>query len=430
MKRIKKLWLYTALALTAGIAGCNLFNPTESVNINSDDVEALTYEGYIYFRKAEYTQARVYFEKALAVDSTASEAWYGLAKSVLNQQKLNVFEMLKYANSKNGQSGFMNMDDSTAEHYKNGIDSVMKVLTPFIDRDSTDRTDKKVTFKTISASYTVLHLTKAALILRNSSKDLTKMFNVSTNPPSIDIDWSSMKEMGETAVELFGTLGDIGQAVAADPSIATEVLRSYVPEAALLSDSGLTVATETMASYLITASDAVEKSSDGILNYTSMGDMMDNDGDGCIDEEIADGYDNDGDGLVDEDMRNNKLLVLETDLLKHKFGQVQSVNSNEFYDELDIDMNGQKADEPERTFNIENSNDRDLVGDHRFVAFSAEGFWHYSVELTLTDLKNLVKQDTDVNNIKYDLAWRKTNIGGCWAGYTEETFLKWFEGRD
>ena len=30
--------------------------------------------------------------------------------------------------------------------------------------------------------------------------------------------------------------------------------------------------------------------------YTSMGDMIDIDGDGCIDEEIADNRDNDGDG--------------------------------------------------------------------------------------------------------------------------------------
>ena len=115
MKRMKKLCLYAAIALSAGFVGCNLFNPTESANIDSDDTDALTYEGYIHFRNAEYTLARTFFERTLAVDSTISDAWYGLAKSVLNQQKLNVFEMLKYANSKDNKSNFIlsNIDANT-----------------------------------------------------------------------------------------------------------------------------------------------------------------------------------------------------------------------------------------------------------------------------------------------------------------------------
>ena len=429
MKRMKKLWLCTALALAAGFAGCNLFNPTESVNIDSDDVDALTYEGYIHFRNAEYTVARTYFEKVLSVDSSVSDAWYGLAKCVLNQQKLNVFEMLKYANSKDGQSAFMNMDDSTANHYKSAIDSVMKILDPFIERDTTGRTDGKVTFKTISASYTVLHLTKAAILLRNSANDLSKMFNVTTNPPSIDIDWGTMKDMGETAVEMFGTLGDIGKAVAADPSIATEVLRSYVPEAELLSDSGLTLATEAMANYMITASEAVTSNEDAILAFTSIGDMIDRDGDGCIDEEITDGFDNDGDGLVDEDMRSNKAIVYETDILHHKMGQVASIKTADGYENVDIDGNGVNNDDYERTFALANSNDRDALDDHRIAAFVENFTWSNSGDVLKTYM-DMAAKDTDVNNIQYDLTWRKTNIGGCWNNYDEARFLKWFEGRD
>ena len=426
MKRIKKLCLYAALALSVGIVGCNLFNPTESANIQSDDTDALTYEGYIHFRNAEYSIARIYFERTLAIDSTKSEAWYGLAKSVLNQQKLNVFEMLKYANNKDGQSAFMSMDDSTAEHYKSAIDSVMKVLDPFIERDTTGHTDGKVTFKTISASYTVLHLTKAAILLRDNARDLTKLFSVSGD--NISLDWGALKDFGEEAVELFDTFGEIGKAIKADPSIATEVIRSYVPGSDYITDKGIVDATVAMADLMITASDAVEENEDGILAFTSVGDMVDRDGDGCIDEEIFDGFDNDGDGLVDEDMRSNKAIVLETDVRHHKVGQIASIKAAEGYEILDIDGNGIPNDEPERTFLIPNSNDRDASGDERILAF-VNLVWYPDPVVRKSNMDAAAK-DTDPNNIRLNLQWRKENIGGCWNNYTEETFLKWFEGRD
>ena len=430
MKRIKKLCLYAAIALSAGFVGCNLFNPTESVNIDSDDTDALTYEGYIHFRNSEYSIARVYFERTLAVDSTISEAWYGLAKCILNQQKLNVFELLKYANNKDGQNALANMDSVTANHYIAAIDSVMLVLDPFIQRDTTGRTDGKVTYKTISASYTVLHLTKAALLFNKSRQNLTQMFQVTTDPLSINIDWSSLKELGESSVEMFETIGDIGQAIKADPSIAADVIRAYVPEAdAFVKDSLLTLAAESMADYMINASDAVTENEDAILTYTSVGDRMDSDGDGCIDEEILDYHDNDGDGLVDEDMRDNKLIVLETDITKHKLGQVKSINTNEFYDLVDIDGNGIPGEIYERTFYInDNSNSRDAAQDYRIVTF-VNLTWYFDLDARKVNMDK-AKKDTNPNNIQYDLKWRQDNIGGCWNNYTEETFLKWFEGRN
>ena len=418
MKRFKKFWLCASAVLALGIAGCNLFNPAENEHIADDDVEALTYEGYIHFRNAEYSIAKEYFERALKADSSVSEAWYGLAKSVLNQQGLNVFEMLKYANSQDGASAFLDMDDSTANHYTKAIDAVMDVLNPFIDRDTTGKNDGKVTFKTISTSYTVLHLTKAAIMVRNNINDITGLFSYSDG--AIDIDWSSLKDLGESSVELFESLGDIGHAIQADPSIATEVIKTYVPEAALLSDSGLTLATEAMATYMVTASEAVTSNENAILAYTSIGDMMDGDGDGCIDEEIADNFDNDGDGLVDEDMRQNQAMIPETNFLQHRFGQIQAVKVADGYEKIDIDMNGEPADDGEITFVIEGSNDRDEQGNHLFVAFSVN-FGFAESGATLEENMDKAKKDTDVDNIKYDLDWRKANIGGCWVNYDEDS---------
>ena len=76
-----KLLICFLCALILGIAGCNLFNPTGSANIDSGDANALTYEGYQKFRANDYGEAEYYFRKAIEADSSHSEAWYGLASS-------------------------------------------------------------------------------------------------------------------------------------------------------------------------------------------------------------------------------------------------------------------------------------------------------------------------------------------------------------
>ena len=87
-----------AIALSMGVAGCNLFHPTGSNDAESDDAAALTLEGYQEFQKANYDAARDYFNKAIRADSGYSEAWIGLCKSILNTQEgLNVFELVSYA---------------------------------------------------------------------------------------------------------------------------------------------------------------------------------------------------------------------------------------------------------------------------------------------------------------------------------------------
>ena len=74
MKLKKSLWPLAVAAIAIVIAGCNLFNPTQSVDIASGDADALTYEGYLHYQKTEYYEAQVYFEKALAADPRSSEA--------------------------------------------------------------------------------------------------------------------------------------------------------------------------------------------------------------------------------------------------------------------------------------------------------------------------------------------------------------------
>ena len=171
MKRIlqsKILWA-TALLLSLGIAGCNIFNPTESININDDDAEALTYEGYKRIRDNEYSEAEYYFNKAIAADSNHSKAWFGLMKSTLNRKlngdSTNIFSLLSYINaSRDSKVPFTGMSDNVANQLQEAVDSVNAIADIFISRDKAGKTDSVVTYKTISEGYMILQMMKTMLI--------------------------------------------------------------------------------------------------------------------------------------------------------------------------------------------------------------------------------------------------------------------------
>ena len=138
-----KLLLCFLGSLILGVIGCNLFNPTESADIDSGDADALTYEGYLKFRDNDYLAAAHYFKKAIQADSTHSEAWYGLAKAKLNLQDINSFELLKYVNTEGSKSTLpiSKMSDGTARKYQSSIDTILVFMKKFIKRDTTGKLD-------------------------------------------------------------------------------------------------------------------------------------------------------------------------------------------------------------------------------------------------------------------------------------------------
>ncbi|PWJ59795.1 MULTISPECIES: tetratricopeptide repeat protein [unclassified Fibrobacter] len=432
-----KLVLSAVFATALSFVGCNIFNPTEDVRIKSDDAAALTYEGYLHFQKNEYTEARDYFDRAIAADSAYSEAWYGRAKCVLNQQPgLNLFQLISYAKIEEGQnaaSKFMTMPDEDVQNISSGIDSVLYYLDPFIERDSTGRTDKRISFSNFANSYAILQMTKVALTVRKASLNLQSLFATDPNTGSIAINWSELtpSALGESTKETFSALAATAQTLKTNPEATNAIIREYVPGSELLTDTALILATDVMADQIISIAEVVNNSEiDRADVFLLVGNHMDDDGDGCVDEEVFDGEDNDGDGEVDEDLRANNTTTREFDVRIHSPIQVMKVTSPEDYQLVDIDGDGLmgEVDEKEYKFIIEKSNDRKDVGDHRFRFAANFGWYGSTIEERIAN-KELVRHDTDINNIKYDLDWRKNYVGGCWANYDQARFLKWFEGR-
>ena len=461
MKNVLKskfLWA-AALTISLGIAGCNIFNPTESVNIMNDDPDALTYEGYLKFRNNEYTEAVYYFQKAIEADESHSEAWLGLIKAKMNEEKLNAFNLLKYANAKrNGALPLVDMPEDEAAELKRAIDTVFYYANTFKTMDEQNRLDGVITMKTKSVSdgYIVLQLLNAMLVMRKTSArmqgcqgspeyikencDIGSIINGAKNDP---------KELVEAFNGIFETCEE-------NPESMSEWAGLITDEWGKVNNVVTGNAQADAFRYMYQALAEETKDTDDpaqlaktmniLASQMSFSDLLDDDGDGCIDEEIYDGEDNDGDGEVDEDLRDktNSINYDDARIAQNVLNKKNSIKDlrvvsdarpNGKYVDLDIDMDGKTYDEEDYTvewdFIYTKYDDRVKHNDHKFkfaknMVFNPKG---YDPD-TFIGLKRAIAQDINKDDPTFDLKYRQENIGGCWVNYSEKDFKKWFEGRN
>ncbi|MFA6342407.1 MAG: tetratricopeptide repeat protein, partial [Fibrobacteraceae bacterium] len=133
----KKLGVVVLFFASIGcIMSCNLFNPTNSSNIDSDDADGLLYEGQMLFRNGEYTKAAEYFNKAIKADSTKSQAWFGLAKANMYSSDVTAFDMYNDLQVEDNEIPFMGMSTFDIERYHAGISITMAPLRELVRRDT------------------------------------------------------------------------------------------------------------------------------------------------------------------------------------------------------------------------------------------------------------------------------------------------------
>ncbi len=167
---------------------------------------------------------------------------------------------------------------------------------------------------------------------------------------------------------------------------------------------------------------------------------IDEDGDGCIDEELLNGQDNDGDGIKGE---NSRLASLDPD--SPIFGKTginhsmigtnpedpasinNSINLPVVLGYVDISVPPEDRTTPYYICNTSDCSAQtplwgDSTGLVTAVGFTQEpGYW-------ITDdleLKLKVAQDTACPP-QYDLDFRKINVGGCWQYYDNEKFVNYW----
>jgi len=177
--------------------------------------------------------------------------------------------------------------------------------------------------------------------------------------------------------------------------------------------------------------------------YTSfykMGTNIDEDGDGCINEELLDGQDNDGDSLINENSR-----LAPTDIEHERYGAgsgyygINSINNSMFGNNAyrnDENWKYNKLDTFQHSVIICNNPGCSIfteipVDEERgfvtVLGFTQLGYEDGSKYWTRKDfdLKLKVAQDT-VCPPQYDLKFRQDSIGGCWPYYNRDKFVKYW----
>jgi hypothetical protein len=168
----------------------------------------------------------------------------------------------------------------------------------------------------------------------------------------------------------------------------------------------------------------------GQVAFYKTGTRIDEDGDGCIEEELLNGQDGDGDGLESE---NARIAIIDPDSpLWGKSGINHSMYGDdpESYANVNHPRNWPRririTDKPTICNNPECTLTAELIPDeHGYVTvmgFTQEpGYW----TVNDADLKLEVVKDT-VCPPKLSLKWRQENIGGCWRYYNNYKFVKYW----
>ena len=383
-------------------------------------------------------------------------------KAILNRKlntnaETNVFSLLKYVNtnreSENTSVPFASLPDSLTAPLKEAIDSVNYIATQFIERDKSYKTDGKVTYKYISDGYLVLQMMKTMLVLRSKmplkceDKKVIASNDSSCNMQNILNNFKSdPAETVETFHEVFNTCEE-------SPESMKSLFADYLQGFDNLKDESQRAAISSMCGALARETNNAKDNEDQqtktmniIIGQFGYSDIIDDDGDGCVDEELYDGEDNDGDGEIDEDIsdKTNEIeydndLILKNVAAGHtsirELRIIKKVAPNEKYKTVDIDMNGKtvKSDdkelESEWKFVYPDYKEREAHGDHRLVF--AQKIVFNPLQLPYAEfsaIKKAVAKDTHYPPA-YDLEYRKAYIGGCWVNYDENRFMQWFAGR-
>lgn len=425
----KHLKIAALLSTAILLSSCNIFNLTGDSG-SASSTESLVDEAYNFYRKANYAKALQYFNKAIAEDSTNTEAYLGAAKATLAVNKVNTFTILGQVKHLNTNMPFEDLSPKDIERNFNAIYGALVYIRELARRDSITianpgnafkrLSDRKIRYESISAGKSILEVALPILSFRKKTAPWGKVLEKDANGKLL----ANLQDVYADAIANIKNAESFNEALAELSEDFDNVIENVIASLeSTINFSGLDDSdgtSETVVSkYLKEGSEDMQAQ---VLFY-GIGDGIDNDGDGCIDEELPDGKDNDGDGIVDEDLRITVITRQSNDKNNPDYNIILDVTANG----IDHNANGvlDIIDVAELQYEVAPEN-RAVSGNY-LLKFASEATFKNTTD---KDIKSKVAKDTDINNIQYSLEDRKRLVGGCWVNYDQKAFENWFKGRN
>jgi len=304
----------SALVASVFLASCNFLNPSGDGSY-PDDADAQIDLGQRALRERRYGDAWERFHRALELDSSKSLAYHGLAKAGMGRDGFALSELVILADSVSDAPDdqrldvLLGTDRTKLDRIYRSLVRAAAVYRILSSRDSAGLTDGIFPARLVARELDAILAARIHFRLIDADGDTTisasemgllKLFRLGPGGLRLDqtlllasgaVDSTTGSVQDSTVKMLNGVLSNVSLIV--QDSQGLDRIRSSIA-----SDS--TAATSQLSGNSLDFLERLGTSTSFFL----VNDSLDNDGDGCWNEEIhGDSLDNDGDSLRDEDAR-------------------------------------------------------------------------------------------------------------------------------
>ena len=326
MTKRSYLWspALAALAMVGLISGCNLFNPSGTGAFPSNDPDQLVDAGQRALQEQRFSDAWTYFSKALLLDSTKSLAYQGLAKAELGKDGFTIAKLLKLADTvanapDSAKLGILlGLGDTGLTNIYRPLMRVAAIYTRLDVRDSLHRTDGAFPSSLIKNELTTIQANRTYFFLIDANRDtviqpselaVLRLMNLVSNTNASSLQLNAQSLVTQSKVD--SVTGALPDSTKNNINGMLTNVSNIAQDTALLNKLATSITGTTTTGGSDSTTNAINKSAQTFIqqlgsstSFYLINDSLDNDGDGCINEEIfGDSLDNDGDSLLDEDGR-------------------------------------------------------------------------------------------------------------------------------